>query len=82
MKGVEFHTRPERNQQPKHSTEYRAVPSPSLQEVQSAPPQRPDVLEPWTWDKTENTAQSDYKWETAPSEVNSFVNQPWRNNSK
>jgi len=82
MKGVEFHTRPERNQQPKHSTEYRAVPSPSLQEVQSAPPQRPDVLEPWTWDKTENTAQSDYKWETAPSEVNSFVNQPWRNNPK
>ncbi len=82
MRGVEFHTRPDRSQQPKHSTEYRAVPSPSLQEVQSAPPQRPGVLEPWTWDKTENTAQSDYKWETAPSEVNSFVNQPWRNNPK
>lgn len=74
MRGVEFHTRPDRNQQ-KHSTEYK--PSPSLQEVKSA-----EVLDPWTWDKTEDAAQSDYKWETAPSEVNSFVNQPWRNNSK
>tara|TARA_R100001460_G_scaffold3895_12_gene11304 strand:- start:144 stop:662 length:519 start_codon:yes stop_codon:yes gene_type:complete len=79
MRGVEFHTRPDRNQQPKHSTEYK--PSPSLQEVK-AESKRVEVLDPWTWDKTETPAQSDYKWETNPSEVNSFVNQPWRNNPK
>lgn len=79
MRGVEFHTRPDRSQQPKHQTEYKAAPSPSpsLQEVKSV-----EVLDPWTWDKPQDAAQSDYKWETSPSEVNSFVNQPWRNNSK
>jgi hypothetical protein len=39
--------------------------------TQPKPKPQVEVLDPWTWDKTENPAESDYKWETLP-------NSPWK----
>ena len=45
--------------------------------TQPKPKPQVEALDPWTWDKTENPAESDYKWETLPAQ-NHPINSPWK----